>query len=220
MASSLRCSGLDFIVDFPSNTGRKNCSPLRATVPPFVIPPSRGRPHCRWGSVALQTTMNALHTVIDSPVGELTLVREGSALTAVYFAEHVGRPAEIGAAADSGFEVAIEQLGEYFAGQRTAFDLELSPHGDEFQQRVWMQLRTIPYGQTRSYGEVATALGDPNLSRAVGSANGRNPLSIIVPCHRVIGADGSLTGYGGGLARKAFLLELEEPAESKAARLF
>jgi methylated-DNA-[protein]-cysteine S-methyltransferase len=164
--------------------------------------------------------MDAYHTVIDSPVGELTLVREGSALTAVYFAKHAGRPAEIGAAAASGFEAAIEQLGEYFAGQRTVFDLELSPHGDEFQQRVWMQLRTIPYGQTRSYGEVATALGDPNLSRAVGSANGRNPLSIIVPCHRVIGADGSLTGYGGGLARKAFLLELEESAESKAARLF
>jgi methylated-DNA-[protein]-cysteine S-methyltransferase len=166
--------------------------------------------------------MTVHHTIIESPVGELTLFREGSALTAVYFADHAhGAPgAALDAGTVEGFEAPIEQLSEYFAGERTVFDLELAPHGDEFQQRVWMQLRTIPYGQTRSYGEVAKALGDAHLSRAVGVANSRNPLSIVVPCHRVIGADGSLTGYGGGLARKAFLLELEESAEAKAARLF
>ena len=100
------------------------------------------------------------------------------------------------------------------------FDLELAPRGNGFQQKVWAQLIEIPYGETRTYGQLATALGDPALARAVGAANGQNPLSIIVPCHRVVGSNGKLTGYAGGLDRKAFLLELETPDESRAERLF
>ena len=101
------------------------------------------------------------------------------------------------------------QLDEYFAGKRQAFDLALNPHGTPFQLAVWMQLRRIPYATTINYGELARRVGNPAASRAVGAANGRNPLSIIVPCHRVIGANGTLTGYGGGLPIKQFLLELE-----------
>jgi methylated-DNA-[protein]-cysteine S-methyltransferase len=104
---------------------------------------------------------------------------------------------------------AIRQLGEYFTGQRRKFDLPLRLHGTEFQQRVWNVLREIPYGVTWSYGELARRIDNPNASRAVGLANGRNPISILVPCHRVIGADGSLTGYGGGLERKRWLLAHE-----------
>lgn len=101
------------------------------------------------------------------------------------------------------------QLREYFAGERTSFELELAPEGTDFQKRVWKALEDIPYGETRSYGQLAAAIGSPGAARAVGLANGRNPIGIVVPCHRVIGADGSLTGYGGGLDRKQVLLELE-----------
>lgn len=105
---------------------------------------------------------------------------------------------------------AAAQLGEYFAGERTTFDLELAPEGTEFQQKVWMLLRAIPFGETRSYGQLATKLKRPTASRAVGAANGRNPLGIIVPCHRVIGASGDLTGYAGGLPMKRWLLAHEQ----------
>jgi methylated-DNA-[protein]-cysteine S-methyltransferase len=104
---------------------------------------------------------------------------------------------------------ARRQLEAYFAGELRDFDLPLAPEGSEFQLRVWEQLRAIPYGETISYGELARRVGDPAAARAVGLANGRNPLPVIVPCHRVIGADGSLTGFGGGLERKRRLLELE-----------
>lgn len=166
--------------------------------------------------------MTITHTTIGSPVGEITLVGDEGGLTGVYFTEHTRRPpaSDFGARDDAGFAEAVRQLGEYFAGTRKAFDLPLNPHGDEFQKKVWMLLRNIPYGQTRSYGELAAELGDPNLARAVGAANGKNPLSIVVPCHRVVGADGRLTGYAGGLERKAFLLELEESLEVKAGKLF
>ena len=166
--------------------------------------------------------MTVTHTTIASPVGELSLVAADGALTGVYFSEHRHHPGveTFGERDDRGFDEAVAQLGEYFAGQRTRFELALAPRGDAFQQKVWMLLRDIPYGETRNYGQLADALGDRNLARAVGAANGRNPLSIIVPCHRVIGADGNLVGYGGGLDRKRFLLALEEPAEKKANRLF
>ena len=162
------------------------------------------------------------YRVIDSPVGELTLVGRAAGLSAVYFAAHKRRPeAEaFGLRDDEAFTDAVTQLAEYFAGDRTTFDLTLAPVGDGFQLKVWALLREIPYGQTRSYGQLATLLGDRNLARAVGTANGKNPLSIVVPCHRVVGADGSLTGYAGGLDRKRFLLSLEEPAEIGADRLF
>lgn len=162
------------------------------------------------------------HRIIDSPVGELALVGTDDVLSAVYFAEHKRRPEATtwGARDDSVFDAAVTQLGEYFAGTRTSFALQLAPTGDAFQQKVWAQLREIPYGQTRSYGQLAALLGDKNLARAVGAANGKNPISIIVPCHRVVGADGNLVGYAGGLDRKRFLLALEEPADAALERLF
>jgi len=162
------------------------------------------------------------HTIIESPIGPLTLVSEAGTLVGVHMeTEHRRGPAaRFGPRVDSGFEDASRQLDEYFARKRTEFDLELAPEGDEFQHRVWNQLKAIPYGQTRSYGQIATALGDRTLARAVGIANAQNPISVIVPCHRVIGADGSLVGYGGGLDRKDFLLRLENPERATAQRLF
>ncbi len=162
------------------------------------------------------------HAVMDSPVGELTLVGSGAALAGVYFAEHVRRPepGRFGVRDDTAFADARRQLTEYFDGSRRTFELDLAPVGNAFQQRVWAQLRAIPYGETRTYGQLAAALGDRGLARAVGAANGQNPLSIIVPCHRVVGSDGKLTGYAGGVERKAFLLELETPADRRPAALF
>lgn len=173
--------------------------------------------------------MNIRHTMLDSPLGELTVVADGDALTGLYFPGHVRGPdpATFGPREDTAFAETVfqetlfqeteRQLAEYFSGERTAFDLPLAPRGGAFELRVWELLREIPYGETRSYGDLARELGDPSLAQAVGSANGRNPISVIVPCHRVVGADGSLTGYAGGLDRKRYLLDLEAPV---AARLF
>ncbi len=157
-----------------------------------------------------------------SPIGEITLVAEDGSLTGCYMQTHRTAPDEdgLGERDDAALAEAVGQLTEYFAGQRTEFTLPLALRGDEFQLKVWALLRQIPYGQTRSYGDLARVLGDVSLSQAVGWANGRNPISIIVPCHRVIGADGSLVGYGGGLERKRFLLSLEEPPADEADRLF
>ncbi len=154
------------------------------------------------------------HVILPSPVGPLTLVAEAGQLIAVYLDSQRHRPAEgsLGAPgtpdADP-FAAAASQLAAYFAGRRTAFDLPLAPAGTEFQQQVWAALRTIPYGQTWSYAQLADKIGRPSAVRAVGLANGRNPIAVVIPCHRVIGSDGSLTGYGGGLDRKRFLLDLE-----------
>ncbi|GAA4564278.1 methylated-DNA--[protein]-cysteine S-methyltransferase [Planotetraspora kaengkrachanensis] len=166
--------------------------------------------------------MSRTHTVIASPVGDLLAVAEGGTLCGLYFEGHLRGPGpgEWGARDDADFTEVRRQLGEYFAGPRTRFDLPLAPRGNEFQQRVWRLLTEIPFGETRTYGDLARHLGDASLAQAVGSANARNPISVIVPCHRVVGADGGLTGYAGGLDRKRFLLDLEEPAERKAARLF
>jgi methylated-DNA-[protein]-cysteine S-methyltransferase len=163
-----------------------------------------------------------VHTTVDSPLGELTLVGDGSAVVGLYFDNHRRRPdlETFGRRVDAEFAEPARQLSEYFAGRRTEFELALAPRGDDFDRRVWDLLTTIPYGETRSYRDLARQLGDTGLAQAVGAANGRNPLSVIVPCHRVVGADGSLTGYAGGLHRKRFLLELEESAETKAGRLF
>ena len=162
------------------------------------------------------------HTVMPSPIGDLRVVSDEGAVTAVSMDIPTRRPSAevLGERDDAAGAEAVRQLQEYFAGERTVFDLPLAPEGDDFKQRVWALLREIPYGQTRSYGDLARALGDVNLSQAVGFANGRNPIAIIVPCHRVIGADGSLVGYAGGLDRKRFLLALEETEETRAARLF
>jgi methylated-DNA-[protein]-cysteine S-methyltransferase len=151
------------------------------------------------------------HTVIDSPYGPLTLVADDGVLCGLYMTEQRHRPPEesFGPRDDTLFADVEEQLEAYFAGELKEFDLELRLHGTPFQRTVWAGLQQIPYGETRTYGELAAALGNPTASRAVGLANGKNPIGIIVPCHRVIGASGSLTGYGGGLARKQRLLDFE-----------
>jgi len=156
------------------------------------------------------------HTVVDSPVGPLTLVAADGALVALHMVEQRYPPtAELLGDPDDGRDgellaAAARQLDEYFDGERTAFDLRLALDGTAFQRRVWAELQAIPYGDTLSYGQLADRIGQPAASRAVGLANGRNPVGIIVPCHRVVGADGSLTGYGGGLGRKRFLLAHEQ----------
>lgn len=151
--------------------------------------------------------MTTFTRTIDSPIGPLLLTSDGRSLTRLLMS---GEP-------DPGWSIepcavldrAEQQLKEYFAGERTDFDLPLAPAGTPFQRSVWAALREIPYGRTWSYAQLATRVGNPRASRAVGLANGRNPISVIVPCHRVIGANGKLVGYGGGLDRKKVLLDLE-----------
>ena len=148
----------------------------------------------------------------QSPIGRLLLTSDGTALTGLYMEPSRKAQSTDGWREDptvAPLAAALRQLGEYFAGTRREFDLPLRMRGTEFQQRVWRELTVIPFGQTWSYGELAKRIDNPSASRAVGLANGRNPISIIVPCHRVIGADGSLTGYGGGLERKSWLLAHE-----------
>jgi methylated-DNA-[protein]-cysteine S-methyltransferase len=154
------------------------------------------------------------HTVIDSPYGPLTLVADDGVLCGLYMTGQRHRPPQetFGERDDTPFGDTIDQLEAYFVGGLTDFTLELRLTGTEFQRRVWEELRKIPYGETRTYGQLADALGHPTASRAVGLANGRNPVGIIVPCHRVVGADGRLTGYGGGLDRKRRLLDFENAA--------
>ncbi|MGV9555578.1 methylated-DNA--[protein]-cysteine S-methyltransferase [Streptomyces sp. NPDC003522] len=151
------------------------------------------------------------HTVVDSPCGPLTLVADDGVLCGLYMTGQRHRPAEesFGSRDDTLFGAAEEQLEAYFAGGSKDFTLPLRLHGTPFQRTVWEALRQIPYGETRTYGELAEAIGRPAASRAVGLANGRNPVGIVVPCHRVVGASGGLTGYGGGLERKRRLLDLE-----------
>ncbi len=149
--------------------------------------------------------------VMPSPIGDLTLVSNGDALSGLFMADHKGGPEpEPGWQRDEGpFRAVCEQLQAYFAGDLREFEIPLAPHGTDFQKKVWRELGRIPFGDTISYGELARRIGRPTASRAVGAANGQNPISIIVPCHRVIGANGTLTGYGGGLDRKKWLLEHE-----------
>ncbi|MGW2345955.1 methylated-DNA--[protein]-cysteine S-methyltransferase [Streptomyces sp. NPDC001661] len=165
------------------------------------------------------------HTVIDSPYGALTLVATDDKLSGLYMTDQRHRPPQetFGTRDDRPFGQAIDQLNAYFAGELREFDLPLDLHGTPFQRSVWAQLQRIPYGETRTYGELAEVLGKPAASRAVGLANGKNPVGVIVPCHRVIGANGDLTGYGGGLDRKRRLLAFERqgsPATTAADALF
>jgi len=148
-----------------------------------------------------------LYIQIPSPIGQLLLDGNERGLQGLHMAPAAPRPGW--RSAREPFARAIEQLEQYFAGERVDFDLELDMRGTDFQKSVWDALLTIPYGETRSYGQIARQIGRPDRARAVGAANGSNPVSIIVPCHRVIGSDGSLTGYGGGLDRKRWLLEHE-----------
>lgn len=166
---------------------------------------------------------------ISSPVGELLLTANDDGLTGVWFEEHRYGPADLrspvgsstgSSAADDILRTAAGQLAEYFQGRRITFNLPLAPRGTPFQMRVWRALRDIPFGETISYGELAGRIGQVRAIRAVGGANGRNPLSIVVPCHRVIGADGSLTGFGGGVERKRWLLDHERALEATQVSLF
>ncbi|MBY0564428.1 MAG: methylated-DNA--[protein]-cysteine S-methyltransferase [Hyphomonadaceae bacterium] len=146
----------------------------------------------------------------DSPIGPLTLHSNGAALTGLEFDEPRYPLPSSPPGEDAVLAQARRELDAYFAGKLRAFSVPLAPTGTPFQLKVWMALRAIPYGATRSYGQQAAAIGQPKAVRAVGLANGKNPISIIVPCHRVIGAGGALTGFGGGLARKQALLDLEQ----------
>jgi methylated-DNA-[protein]-cysteine S-methyltransferase len=165
--------------------------------------------------------MSALHfRTVDSPVGPLTLAGNGRRLMHLWMVDQTYEPSYNGwERDDDAFSDAAEQLEAYFDGERREFDLELELVGTNFQRRVWEALLTIPYGETRSYGQIAKQIGSPTAFRAVGLANGHNPIGIIVPCHRVIGANGSLTGYGGGLDRKRILLALEGSQEPGLANL-
>jgi methylated-DNA-[protein]-cysteine S-methyltransferase len=170
--------------------------------------------------------MNTRHAVIDSSLGEITMVADGDALIGLYFRHHWYRPSAetFGPRVDAGSDALLAesqtQLDDYLAGTRTDFDVPTALAGDGLQRRFWDRLTTIPYGETITYGELAAKLADGSTAQEVGAAVGRNPLSIVIPCHRVVGKDGKLTGYAGGLERKKFLLDLEEPAEVRAARLF
>jgi methylated-DNA-[protein]-cysteine S-methyltransferase len=152
-----------------------------------------------------------VHTVLATSLGELTVVREERAVTGLYFPRHWPRPdrTTFGPRSDEGFEEVARQLGEYLDGGRDEFDLPLMVRGSEFDRRVWDLIDGVPYGETTTYGKLAHSLGAGTDPRDVGAAVGRNPICIIIPCHRVVGATGSLTGYAGGLDRKRILLEIE-----------
>jgi methylated-DNA-[protein]-cysteine S-methyltransferase len=153
--------------------------------------------------------VNETFTTVGSPVGELLLTARDGVLTGLFMPVEA-REAPPGAARDDAAFAAIRhELDEYFGGRRQVFGVPVSPTGTEFQQRVWSELQAIPYGHTITYAELAARIGRPTAIRAAGAANGANPISIVIPCHRVIGSDGSLTGYGGGLAAKRALLDLE-----------
>ena len=157
--------------------------------------------------------MTYYHKIIASPIGDLTLVATDAALIAIRFPGEDDARAPVPTLALTPdhpiLRAAGTQLGEYFAGARRVFDLPLAPQGTAFRVAVWQALLTVPFGETCSYATIARAIGQPTATRAVGAANGRNPIPIVIPCHRVIGADGSLTGFGGGLPTKRFLLDHE-----------
>lgn len=194
------CAAVEFFSESRASKQRVANTPLTATLPAMNIAARKATLHFE---------------DVDSPVGRLRLIASGDALVGIWFSQ--GRDAARGAsglvnASSPVLELTRAQLGEYFAGERREFDLPLDPRGTEFQRRVWQRLLHIAYGETTTYGALARELGDPGASRAVGLANGNNPIPIVIPCHRVIGADGSLTGFGGGLPIKAALLELERSA--------
>jgi methylated-DNA-[protein]-cysteine S-methyltransferase len=168
--------------------------------------------------------MSTRHVIVDSPIGPLTLVRDDTGLTGLYYPGHWTRPDRnsFGPQVDSihGFDEAIAQLTEYFAGERRDFSLPLKPRASDRAQQVWQLIAEIPYGQTSSYGELARRVGGGLDPRDIGGFVGANPLSIFIPCHRVVGATGKLTGYAGGLDRKRFLLELEMAIPATPATLW
>ena len=170
--------------------------------------------------------MNTRHIVVETDLGPITLLAKHGAVAGLYFRHHIRRPAqqtlgpEVAASADPLLSEAAGQLHDYLVGDRAEFDLPLAGEGDDFQHGVWDIVASIPRGETTTYGRIAEQLGNRTMAYWVGQAVGANPLCVFVPCHRVVGANGSLTGYAGGLKRKRALLELEEPALVSAGRLF
>lgn len=168
----------------------------------------------------------ARHAVAPTAFGDLLITADGLDLTGVYFPDHRYPPAasqlgtQVSADSDEVIAETVRQLAEYLTGTRETFELRLRPSGDPFSAEVWRRLQDIPYGARTTYGALARALGNPHLAQRVGQSVGHNPVSIIIPCHRVVGTNGSLTGYAGGLERKRRLLDLEEPAAGLAGRLF
>jgi methylated-DNA-[protein]-cysteine S-methyltransferase len=162
------------------------------------------------------------HAMIASQVGNLTVVACGGLVVGLYFPRHWYRPdpASFGICSDIGFDVVRDQIGQYLAGDRRKLTVPVAANGDEYEERVWSLVRQIPYGETATYGDLARQLGDGTTPQEVGAAVARNPLCLLVPCHRVVGASGKLTGYAGGLARKRFLLDLEAEVSGRASRLF
>jgi methylated-DNA-[protein]-cysteine S-methyltransferase len=165
------------------------------------------------------TIARTLTTTIGSPIGPLTLTAVDGELTGLHMANAAHPPKGTGSWSPdpAAFKDVVDQLGAYFAGELTDFDVPLRAEGTDFQRRVWDGLRQIPYGETWSYARLAEQVGNVKACRAVGLANGRNPIAVIVPCHRVIGANGTLTGYGGGLERKAWLLDHERRVRAATA---
>jgi methylated-DNA-[protein]-cysteine S-methyltransferase len=164
----------------------------------------------------------ATHATIRSSLGDLTVVGKGGSVTGLYFPHHWYMPdrASFGEYRDGGFDDVRKQLDEYLAGERREFDVPVDAAGSPLQQRVWQLIRQVPYGMTTSYGELARELGSGITAKEVGAAVGRNPVSILIPCHRVVGAGGGLTGYAGGLRRKRTLLDLEQGVAGRSASLF
>lgn len=179
--------------------GRQTTAPLKKEDINGIILPFIGK----WGKHMDEERRHYHQTAI----GPVEIVENGEAITGLFFCKSNDPPFICGE--NALIRQAIKELDEYFAGKRRIFTLPVQPSGTEFQKKVWRALCDIPYGETRSYGQIARAVGNPKACRAVGMANHRNPISIVIPCHRVIGADGSLTGYGGGLRIKETLLELE-----------
>jgi methylated-DNA-[protein]-cysteine S-methyltransferase len=170
--------------------------------------------------------MNTRHAIVDTSLGDLTVVASGEAVVGLYFPQHWYLPAEealgprVEIRDDALLAATAAQLVEYLAGERTTFDVPTATDGDPFQEQVWAMLREIPFGETTTYGKLAERLGNKALAQSVGQAVGHNPISIIVACHRVVGSDGKLTGFAGGLERKRRLLDIEESEAAKSARLF
>jgi methylated-DNA-[protein]-cysteine S-methyltransferase len=162
------------------------------------------------------------HSTIISELGDLTAVAREGIVVGLYFAGHWRRPdsSTFGSFSDAGFDALRHQIGEYLAGERQGFEVPVATNGDEYQERVWSLVRRIPYGETATYGDLARHLGDGTTPQDVGAAVGANPVCLLVPCHRVVGAGGKLIGYAGGLARKRFLLDLEAEVVGRANRLF
>ncbi len=166
--------------------------------------------------------VDTTHTTIASKLGDLTVVAQEGAVVGLYFPHHWYRPdlASLGRYSNAGFDIVREQISEYLAGERREFEVPTATRGEAHQERVWSMVRQIPYGETATYGDLARRLEDGTTAQEVGAAVGRNPLCLLLPCHRVVGAGGKLTGYAGGLSRKRFLLDLEAEVVERVHRLF